>query len=76
MKLTDKEFLETKIGQRVCTITGPGQFPMPGFCEAEGTIVKKVEDEYGKYFLVFLDDGNEETMHDITAVGIGFYLMN
>ena len=73
--ITDKEFLETKIGQRVCTVTGPGQAPISGLCEAEGTIISKVKDGFGRCFLVFLDDGNEEIMHSITTVGIGFYLM-
>ena len=74
--ISDKDFLETKIGQRVCTVTEPGQAPISGLCEREGNIVKKIEDEFGRYFMISFDDGNEDTMHNITTTGIGFYLMN
>ena len=75
--LTDKEFNETEIGQRVAMVTGPGQFPAIGLCEAEGTIIEKVINKWGKHFLVKFDgeEGYIDTMHDITTSGIGIYLL-
>jgi len=74
--LTDKEFNETKIGQRVAMVTGPGQAPVSGLCEAEGTIVEKISNGWGRYFLVKFDgEPIDDMMHDITTSGIGIYLL-
>ena len=76
--LTDKEFNETKIGQRVTMVTGPGQVPVHGLCEMEGSIIKKVLNKWGKYFLVKFDGEDEyvDTMYSITTSGIGIYLID
>ena len=78
--MTDKEFLNARIGQEVAVVTGPGRFPTRTGCSKLGFITAKVENRWGRHFELTFTDGSKDTMHSImspdTDKGIGCYLLD
>jgi hypothetical protein len=70
-----------EIGDKVAIVTGPGQFPKYGMCEATGTIVDREETRFGTDYVIECDDENgdsprTEYFHErYTTVGIGVYFV-
>lgn len=76
--ITREQFDQIKIGQTMCAVTGPGQFPQPGMCRFTGKVIAKEETRFGRSLKVQSADGQIEwasSAHDPkTHKGIGFYL--
>jgi len=62
-----KTFEETKIGQKVHTADGPYNH------RKDGVITQKVETVWGLHCVAKFQDGSEQTIHNFSTVGIGFY---
>lgn len=67
-------FESINIGQRIGLITEPGQFPREGMCDT-GKVYGKITDRWGRHLRVKMDDFRFETVHGLTDVGIGAYLI-
>lgn len=65
---------EAQVGNRVHSVTGPGDFPTEGLSSRSGNIVSREENKWGKYLVVEFDDGTTDTIHGFTTTGIGWYL--
>lgn len=63
------------VGARIGIITGPGEFPQEGLCST-GNVIEKCSGRFGRFLRVRMDDRREETVHGLTEVGIGAYLLN
>lgn len=64
-----------KVGDRIGIITGPGQFPVEGLCRT-GKVYGKISDRWGRHLRVKMDDDcTFETVHGLTEIGIGSYLL-
>lgn len=58
-------------GQRVGTVSGPGEFPS----DNAGTVLTQITDRWGTHALVMMDSGKVETCHGLTQRGIGWHLL-
>lgn len=63
-----------RVGDRIGIITGPGEFPQEGMCRT-GRVYQKLTDRFGRSLRVKMDDYTFETVHGLTTVGIGAYLI-
>jgi hypothetical protein len=68
------KFDSIRVGDRIGLISGPGQFPQEGMCRT-GTVYSKEHDRFGRYLVLTMDDHSTETVHGLTEVGIGAYLL-
>lgn len=58
-------------GARVGIVCGPGEFPK----DYAGMTMCHVTDSWGTHAVVLMDDGTTRTVHGLTSVGIGAYLI-
>lgn len=65
-----KDIFDVKIGDKIGFVDGPGVQPEDNV----GEVTKKVEDRWGKHLVVKLED-RETTVHVLSTVGIGAYLL-
>jgi hypothetical protein len=57
-------------GQRVGTVSGPGQFPR----DNAGTVICQITDRWGTHALVMMDSGRVDTCHGLNnGAGIGWH---
>jgi hypothetical protein len=68
------KFDQIRAGDRIGIVCGPGEFPVEGLCRT-GTVYGKTTDRFGRHLRVKMDDYTFETVHGITEVGIGAYLL-
>lgn len=77
--ISDKDFLNIRVGQAVGTVARPSAFPTRELCSKLGWITAKVEDRWGRHFTIEFMDGSTDTMHGImhpgSDKGIGCYLL-
>lgn len=65
------------LGRTVYFVTGPGEFPKPGLCAAEGIVTEKKEDRWGLHLMVDCGDGDVrfvESVRFYDEKGIGAYV--
>lgn len=60
-------------GQRIGSVSGPGQFP----ANNAGIVICHVEDRWGTHAVVLMDAGRVDTCHSLKdGPGIGWHLVN
>lgn len=76
MAFTKEQFDAVNIGDRVGTVTGPGERPE----DNAGKVTQKVEDRWGYHLIVVFDQDSRygehaDSCHGFTKVGIGWYML-
>ncbi len=69
------KFESIRLGTRIGLVSGPGQFPREGGGCRLGRVYGKHNGRFGRYLRVKMDDYTFETVHGLTTVGIGAYLI-
>ena len=64
-----KNLFDTQIGDRVRMVDSPGENPEDHIF----IVTEKIEDRFGKRLVVKNEDGDRETVHSFTEIGIGWY---
>lgn len=76
--LNKNDFRNLKLGQEVCTIEGPGEWPDKDGAARVGKIYGRIDDRWGFCFRIKFSDCTFDTMHNLNTEkneGCGYYLI-